>query len=56
MGGLRFGKAQPFDITTYVVEKSLDGIFLMLGRQEEQIRTNPAAQVTPLLKQVFGKL
>jgi hypothetical protein len=56
MQGFTFGKAQPFDITSYVVSKTLDGIFLMLGREEEKIRTNPAAQVTPLLKQVFGKL
>jgi hypothetical protein len=39
-----------------VVGKMLDGLFLMLGREEAQIRTNPAAQVTPPLKQVFGKL
>lgn len=49
------GKVPPFDINSYVVGKTLDGLFLMLGREEERIRTNPAAQVTPLLKQVFGK-
>jgi hypothetical protein len=49
------GKVPPFDINGYVVGKTLDGLFLMLGREEEKIRTNPAAQVTPLLKQVFGK-
>ena len=49
-----FGKPQAFDINGYVVGKSLDGLFLMLGREEEKIRTNPSAQVTPLLKQVFG--
>jgi len=37
-----------------VVSKSLDGLFLVLGQEEQKIRTNPAAQVTPLLKQVFG--
>jgi hypothetical protein len=45
-----------FDITSYVVRKSLDGLFFMLGQEEKKIRTNPSAQVTPLLKQVFGKL
>lgn len=49
------GKAPNVDINGYVVGKTLDGLFLMLGREEEKIRTNPAAQVTPLLKQVFGR-
>ncbi len=48
------GKVPQFDLTSYVVGKSLDGLFLVLGQEEEKIRTNPAAQVTPLLKQVFG--
>jgi hypothetical protein len=42
------------DINTYVVNKALDGLFFMLGKQEEEIRTNPAARSTALLKQVFG--
>lgn len=50
------GKVPQFDLNSYVVGKALDGLFLMLGREEEKIRTNPAAQVTPLLKQVFGKI
>ena len=57
-GGLRslpFGRGQTFDITDYVVGKALDGLFFMLGQEEKKIRTNPAAQVTPLLKEVFGK-
>ena len=44
-----------FDINTYVVNGALNGLFYMLGQQEKQIRTNPAAQTTSLLKQVFGK-
>ena len=55
MQQMPFAKSQSFDITSYVVGKTLDGLFLMLGREEEKIRTNPAAQVTPLLKSVFGK-
>lgn len=43
------------DIQAYVVGKALDGLFLVLGEQEKKIRTNPAAQVTDLLKKVFGK-
>ena len=52
---LPFGRSPSFDITDYVVGKTLDGLFYMLGQEEKKIRTNPAAQITPLLKQVFGK-
>jgi len=54
MPSLPFGGSQLFDINGYVVSKSLDGLFYVLGQEEQKIRTNPAAQVTPLLKQVFG--
>jgi Protein of unknown function (DUF4197) len=50
-----FAKKETFDINGYVVGKSLDGLFYVLGEEEKKIRTNPAAQVTPLLKEVFGK-
>jgi len=52
---LPFGRSQSFDITDYVVGKALDGLFFMLGKEEKKIRTDPAAQITPLLKEVFGK-
>jgi hypothetical protein len=55
MTALPFGKSAPFDINRYVVSKSLDGLFYVLGQEEKKIRTIPAAQITPLLKQVFGK-
>ena len=50
-----FVKAESLDINRYVVDKSLAGLFHVLGEQEKQIRTNPAARATDLLKQVFGK-
>ncbi len=53
---LPFGKSPTFDINAYVLEKSVDGLFTMMGKEEKQIRTNPAAQVTPLLKSVFGRI
>jgi len=53
---LPFAQAQTLDINSYVLEKSVDGLFTMMGVEEKKIRTNPAAQVTPLLKAVFGKL
>ncbi|MGH7932501.1 MAG: DUF4197 family protein, partial [Candidatus Binataceae bacterium] len=56
MGGLLSGASSQFDLNSYVVRKSLDGLFYMIGQEEIKIRTNPAAQVTPLLRQVFGGL
>jgi hypothetical protein len=44
-----------FDLESYVVSKSLDGLFVVLGEQERKIRTDPAAQVTSLLKKVFSR-
>jgi hypothetical protein len=49
-----FGNSSSLDINTYVVNKALDGLFYILGQQEKEIRTNPAARSTALLKQVFG--
>ncbi len=46
---------QSLDLDDYVTRKSLDGLFFMVGEEEKQIRTNPAARTTELLKTVFGK-
>lgn len=43
-----------FNLDDYVVGKTMDGLFYMLGEEEKKIRTNPAAQTTSLLKEVFG--
>ena len=48
------GATQKVDLDHYVVEKSLDAIFYMVGQEERKIRTNPTVQVTPLLRKVFG--
>lgn len=50
-----FVKTETFDIDHYVVNKSLDGLFYMVGEQERKIRANPTARVTDLLKEVFAK-
>ena len=47
--------AAGFDLNKYVVGKTLDGLFYMLGQEEKKIRQNPAAQTTSLLREVFGK-
>ncbi|MBZ5700221.1 MAG: DUF4197 domain-containing protein [Acidobacteriia bacterium] len=52
---LPFMKGPTFDINEYVVSQALNGLFHMLGEEEKKIRKNPAARVTSLLKEVFGK-
>ncbi|MCX6610318.1 MAG: DUF4197 domain-containing protein [Acidobacteria bacterium] len=51
-----FMRADSIDIEGYVTTKAVDGLFLLVGEEEKKIRTNPAAQITPLLKDVFGSL
>ncbi|WP_176441799.1 DUF4197 domain-containing protein [Granulicella rosea] len=50
-----FVKTPTIDINAYVLEKAVDGLFVVMGQEETKIRTNPGAQVTPLLKTVFGR-
>jgi hypothetical protein len=50
-----FGKPDSIDLDSYVAGKSLDGLFLKVGQEEANIRTNPAARTTDLLKKVFAK-
>ena len=49
-----FSRSVTFDVNQYVTEKTTDGIFFVVGQEEKKIRTNPAARVTDLLKEVFG--
>jgi Protein of unknown function (DUF4197) len=51
----RLNAGGKLDLDKYVVGKALDGIFYMMGQEEKKIRKDPAAQITPLLKEVFGK-
>lgn len=44
------------DLTSYVTERALNGLFLTIADEENKIRTNPAARVTSLLQKVFGAL
>lgn len=50
-----FGKMDSFDLDSYVTQKALDGMFVKVGQEEANIRTNPAARTTDLLKKVFSK-
>jgi RNA binding exosome subunit len=52
---LPFMSKESVDLDHYVTNKSLDGLFYMIGQEEKKIRTDSAARVTDLLKSVFGK-
>ena len=42
------------DLAGYVTEKALDGLFHMVGKEEQRIRRDPVARTTELLKKVFN--
>lgn len=42
------------DLTGYVTERALNGLFITVEQEENKIRQNPAARVTDLLRKVFG--
>lgn len=42
------------DLTDYVTNQALDGVFTMIGKEELDIRTNANARTTNLLKSVFA--
>jgi hypothetical protein len=50
-----FSKKIDFKIEDYVTDKTLDGLFSALAEQEKDIRTDPVARTSELLKEVFGK-
>ncbi|MDX9978658.1 MAG: DUF4197 domain-containing protein [Lentisphaeria bacterium] len=49
-----FAKKPDFSLDSYVTDKALDGLFHQLGKMEQDIRENPAARTTALLRQVFA--
>ena len=42
------------DITDYVTNKSMDGVFKMISVEEKDIRTNLNSRTSDLLKKVFA--
>lgn len=42
------------DLRGYVVDKAMDGIFYYVAKEEADIRANPAARTTDILKRVFA--
>ena len=45
-----------YDIDSYVTQKTMDGLFLMIAQEEKKIRDNPVERTTDVLKEVFGSL
>jgi hypothetical protein len=50
---LSFEKVNP-DLTAYVVGKAVDALFDEIAREEANIRANPVARTTEILRKVFG--
>jgi len=48
-------RIETVNIEEYVVGKGLDGLFYMVAQEEKQMRKNPAARVTSVLRDIFGK-
>jgi len=49
------GRKMNPDLVGYVTDKSLSGIYTEIASQEKDIRANPAARTTDLLRKVFEK-
>ncbi len=54
--GSKFGvvKKEDAKIEQYVTNKALDGLYLMIAKEEAAIRKDPVGQASSLLKKVFG--
>ena len=52
---LPLSTTESIDLDRYVTTKALAGLFHMLGQEEANIRTNPKARTTEILKKVFAK-
>lgn len=42
------------NIESFILQKSLDGLFTLVAQEEKKIRHDPVARVTDLLRRVFG--
>ncbi len=48
-------KGDDVNIQRYVTQRTLDGLFLMIGEEEKKLRADPLKTGSALLKQVFGR-
>jgi hypothetical protein len=49
-----FVKKMNPNLTEYVTGKAIDGLFIMIAKEEDKIRKDPMARTSELLKKVFG--
>jgi hypothetical protein len=42
------------DLASYVTDKAIDGLFVMIAKEELKIRKDPVARTTEILRKVFG--
>jgi hypothetical protein len=42
------------DLDDYATDKAIEGLFVMIAKEEKNIRENPVARTTAILKRVFG--
>jgi len=49
-------KKEQVNLEQYVTQKTLDGVYLMMAKEEAAIRKDPVGQTSSLLKKVFGAL
>jgi hypothetical protein len=43
------------DLNAYATEKAMEGLFILIAKEEKNIRENPVARTTELLRRVFGQ-
>jgi hypothetical protein len=49
-------KKEDANINQYVTQKALDGVYLMIAKEEAAIRKDPLGQSSAILKKVFGSV
>jgi hypothetical protein len=56
--GAKFGlvKKEDASLDSYVTQKTMDGLFYMVGEEEKKIRANPLAAGSDIIKRVFGAM
>lgn len=54
--GFKLVKSEDAKIESYVANKALDGLFLMIAEEEKKLRANPVGAGSDLLRKVFGSL
>ncbi len=42
------------DLDDYATDKAIEGLFVMIAKEEKNIRENPVARTTEILRRVFG--